>query len=86
MYSIKDSVTSTETYKEKKTKKNVVSGHKEQFGLKEWRPHVCTHILDMVETQRSSFAGVLQRLGGESLIVAMEKTETKREHKSEWLN
>ena len=32
------------------------------------------YILDVVEAQRSSLSGVFQRLGGESLVVAVQET------------
>lgn len=43
-----------------------------------WRERalcICTHILDVIEAQRSSFPTVLQRLCGEGFVVTMEETE-----------
>lgn len=39
---------------------------------------VRTYVLDMVKAQRSSFASVLQRFGGKSLIMTMQETTERQ--------
>lgn len=39
---------------------------------------VSTYVLDMVKAQRSSFASVLQRFGGKSLIMTMQETTERQ--------
>lgn len=84
MYSMNDSVTSTEIYT------TGGNGKMSQLWVMflylcvcetfVWRVReralcICTHILDVIEAQRSSFPTVLQRLCGEGFVVTMEEAE-----------
>lgn len=77
-YSMKDSVTSTEicSHRDKKKKRGHVT--QKSPDCRECVAIVCTHVLHVVKAQGGSFAAVLQRLSGESLVVAMQEARGRR--------
>lgn len=84
MYSMKDSVTSTEICSSEQWRKKGVLPKLINMKLLKYSLCVCasvsmcTHVLDVVKAQRSSFASVLQRLCGKSLVMAMQKTKERK--------
>lgn len=80
MYSMKDSVTSTEicSDRDKKTKRARQAKKTTTPDSCKCVLCVCTHILHVVKTERGSLAGVFQRLRGKSLVVTMQEAEERK--------